>query len=583
MKRWLIILVLLFSSTILSSAQLSVVKAVDPKKAAEKAQKQDSLIEQITTDASGLGLGENRAYVSSKLGSMLWKRDPKTASSMFQKAVDELVNAQSQIEAEARNRLNRAAYEARISQTMRPAILLTIAASDAKFALESLYRTRTAAILRSIAQSVEPPGKISDPNGSGLMLARGELNLEQRIMRMAAEQNPETAIKMLLESIKKGLSAETLSLLKKLFEKDPESANGIASDVLDKLNSGEFSNDPSESDNISLATSILTDYIRDKKPDAKELKFNDMQVRSLANKLINFALTQDPRYGPQRFAVAMSIAQKLSPALVPALKKVQKTSGASSGMAAMDPDVRKILDSKVTPSQMLTDARTLSPEQRAPVYQAAALRMAQSGDLSGASGLLSSNFSGVALESALNSLNASYAGYLIGQSKFAEAQRFIDDLPDNSRRSLLINLATSAFKKDPVENKALAIEALRKVRSSLPDRPADNGELYQFMQLGTAYSGIEPDEAFDCLEPVISQLNELADANAVVQAFQNSSAVRSGEFVIGAGNSYGFQFDLGTLRVLSKADFDRTNKLIDGLSRREIRIGLKLQLAESGL
>ena len=36
-------------------------------------------------------------------------------------------------------------------------------------------------------------------------------------------------------------------------------------------------------------------------------------------------------------------------------------------------------------------------------------------------------------------------------------------------------------------------------------------------------------------------------------------------------------------RNLAKADFERTTKLIDNFGRREMRINLKLQLAENGL
>lgn len=584
MKRRFLILVFVLTFSTLAFGQLParpLSQPVDPAKAAERIQKQNSIIDQVASDLDGLGLAENRAYAGSKLGSLLWKRDPKAASVLFQKSVDELINAQSQVEAEARNRLNRSSYENRISQSIRPAVLLLIAASDAKFALESLYRTRTSAIQRAIAQAAEPTVKIADLNSSAMMQARGELNLEQRIMRLAAEQNPETAVKMLLETLKKGMSTESLSLLKKLFEKDPESANSIAGDVLDKLNSSEFSNNPADADNLTLSAAILTDYIRDKKPDAKELKFSDSGIRSLANKLINFTLTQDPRMAYQRFASVMTIAQKLSPTMFSALQKIQKTT--APAFSSMDPDVRKIIESKNTAAQMAADAKALPPEQRAPVLQAAANKMAQTGDLTGANAFVNANFSGVALENALNTLNTNYAMFLMGQGKFADAERVVDDLPENYRRPLLMQVATAAFKKDPVENKSFAVGVLRKVRSALPDRPAENGELALLMQLATAYSTIEPDEAFNCLEPLTAQLNELADANAVVQGFQNSFGVRLGEFVIGTGNSYGFQFDMGTLRSLAKADLDRLNKLIDGLTRREIRTGIRLQLAESGL
>ncbi len=197
MNRWLIILVFLFSAVVVCSAQvptqLAKVSTVDPKVAAERLRKQDALIEQINTDSDGLTAGENRAFVNAKIGFMLWKRDPKTASAMFQKAVDDLVAAQNQAEIEAKTRMNRSFWETRITQSMRPAVLMTIAAADAKFALESLYRTRTGQIQRAIAQSTEPPGKVSDPGGAGASMVRNELNLEQRIMRRVDFIAPITA------------------------------------------------------------------------------------------------------------------------------------------------------------------------------------------------------------------------------------------------------------------------------------------------------------------------------------------------------------------------------------------------------
>ena len=79
----------------------------------------------------------------------------------------------------------------------------------------------------------------------------------------------------------------------------------------------------------------------------------------------------------------------------------------------------------------------------------------------------------------------------------------------------------------------------------------------------------------------MSQLNGVAEANAVVQGFQNNFNVRSGEFELAVGNPYGFLIDPTVFRLLSKSDFERTLKLIDSFSRREIRISFRLQLAEN--
>ncbi len=59
-------------------------------------------------------------------------------------------------------------------------------------------------------------------------------------MRLAADQSPERAVKLLKESLKKGLTNETLGLLKKLHTKDAEAADKIASEVVGKLIQSRF-------------------------------------------------------------------------------------------------------------------------------------------------------------------------------------------------------------------------------------------------------------------------------------------------------------------------------------------------------
>lgn len=595
MTRWFIAFVLLISSVVTSSAQtqpprptLPVVQAppkVDEKKVAERLAKQVYIAEQILVDINGLKLPENRSHVYAKVGGLLWKSDQKTSKDLFQRSINELLNVQTLAESDEKNRQN--GNDLRTIQSIRPNILTTIGMFDAEFALESLYRTRTGSIQRALAQAAEPPGtRIAETNGNTSLVANTELMLEQRLVRMAAEQNPERAAKFLQDSIKKGLSNETLSLLKKLYEKDPELADSLAAETLDKLLGSTFSTDQSDQRSIALSTTILNDSLRVRKPGAKELKFEEATLRSLANKLINYSISagQNVRYSGISVANLIKFAEKYSPAMVAALKKLEKAN-MPPGTAGMIPDAdsRKLMESQMPPAQLVAEAKKLPAESRTPVYQNAAMRMARAGDFNAAMELLNANFSGRALENAINGLNWAYAESLINQGKYTEAERMIDEMPDNNRRALLISLATRAFAKDANENKAYSISVLRKVRGTLPDRPVDQTELQQFIQLTNAYAPIDPDDAFGTFEPVIPMLIELADANAIVQGFQGQFSVRSGEFIIANGGQYGFQLDPNLIRSLAKADFDRTIKLIDGFTRREMRISIKMQLAETGL
>ena len=99
------------------------------------------------------------------------------------------------------------------------------------------------------------------------------------------------------------------------------------------------------------------------------------------------------------------------------------------------------------------------------------------------------------------------------------------------------------------------------------------------MQLSIAFAPIDANEAFNLMESVIPVLNDLADANAFVSAFRSDMLVRQGEYTLVPSPAFGFQLDPAVWRALQKADAERTYRLIDGFTRRELRISIRFQLA----
>ena len=156
-------------------------------------------------------------------------------------------------------------------------------------------------------------------------------------------------------------------------------------------------------------------------------------------------------------------------------------------------------------------------------------------------------------------------------------------MPEKNRMWALINLANVAFSKDSKENRAYAVAVLAKARSGIPDRPDNSSEMSNLMQIVSAYANIDADEAFRSLSGLIPQINELTDASVVVYGFQGNSSVRQGEMMMAHGNSLGFHLDQSIFSRLAEKDMVKTMALIDGFTRLESRISLKLQLAETGL
>jgi len=546
-----------------------------------KQRRQTVLLEQIIADIPNLKLGENRALVYAKIGNIVWKADEKRARAFFQNAVGELINAQISAEADKKN----IGYQNDLltGQTTRPQILQAIAARDAELALEYLYKTRTEIVVKALSTTTPKNSKISNYSNNYSYLAQNENNLEQGFVRLAADQSPERAVKLLRQSLKKGFSNETLNLLKKLHTKDAETADELASEIVGKLVNSSFSADNQLNyQNINVATVFLTEFIREKNQSEKYLKFDDSQMRILADKLISFFLKQNESRGYYNAYSILPIAEKLAPSSVAGLKQNQKNNPRHGMFSEYDPEVSKLFNGETTAEQLLIAAKKFPASSRRQIYQRAANKLAQQGDINRATEILTDNFDEDALEQEIHNLNSQYSYNLISAGKFAEAENLIDGFPENSRVGALINLANAIFQKNQTENKSYAVAVLGKARASISEKPQDTTEMSNLMQIISAYGTIEPVEAFRLFEPLVPQINELSEAAVIINGFQRNSNIRQGEFVINNNNSWGFYgADFSVLSKLSTGDFDRVLNLIDSFSRGEMRISLKLQLAET--
>lgn len=574
-RRSLSVLVLLFSAIVSHSAQ-----TLD-ETAKLKTERQSALIEQVLADAPNLKLGENRALVYAKLGAIIWKSDEKRARTLFRDAAGELINAQMLAETDKKN--NGYQHDLLMGQTTRPQILHAIAARDAELALEYLYKTRPAAIAKAFSMSAGKSSKISGNSNNYDYLAQNETNLEQSFVRLAADQSPERAAKLLKESLKKGFSGETINLLKKLRQKDAATADEIAAELVNKLIGTKFdAPNASNYQNINVATMFLTEFVGQKSDDEKALKFDDAQMRRLAEKLVAAALQPNDRHGYHNIYSLVPIAEKLAPSSVEQLRRLQKN-GSRRGMDfGYDPEMGKLLNGEATAEHMLGAAKKFPVHQRGQIYRTAANKLAQAGDLIRANQVLNDNFDDDALDDALHHLNWQYSYNLINAGKFAEAESLIDNFPENTRLGALVNLANAVYQKNPQENKSYAVAVLGKARALVSERPEDSQEMSNLMQIISAYVAVEPVEAFRLFEPLIPQMNELSEAAVVINGFQRNSNIKHGEFLLTNGGSWGFYAaDFSILTRLAANDFDRALKLIDDFTRRETRVSLKMQLAES--
>lgn len=570
----------LVSALTILSVCLPVFAQKEDEAAKEKMRQRILLSEAIIADSRELRLPENRAIVFAKTGSRLWASDQKRAQDLFEDSINELLAAQAEAEMERRQgRQN----ELLTGQTTRPQVMQTIAAHNADFALRSLYRTRPTAVERAMVNQTVKDSKIRGTPGSDTYLVQNELNLEQSLLRLAADQNPEKAIALLQAALKKGVTGEALNLLRKLHEKDPAAAAELGSEVTAQLMRKNFmiGTQPDYSA-MQASFSFLNEHLRQRPATDKGFRFTAADMKSLADKLIAFLLERGNQYGYPYAQQMVQVAEKMRPDAVEKLKELgvnSRRQGFSS--IQQDPNLSRLMKQETPIEQVLAEAPKLPADTRRQVYHSAANRLVAAGDLARARQVINDNFSDEALTNAEESLNWYYSHQLINQGKFTEAEALIDEFPEGNRLSALISLANAMFSRDAAENKTRALGVLEKARAGLPPRPENNNEMQHTMQLIAAYTRIEPAEAFRMLEGMVPQINELAEASVVISGFQGNNNIRRGELVISNGVSLGAHVDLSIIRVLAQKDFDRTMGLIGTFARREMRVSLKQQLLET--
>ncbi|HVQ56037.1 MAG TPA: hypothetical protein VMS29_04730, partial [Pyrinomonadaceae bacterium] len=536
----------------------------------------NAILEESLGDVQNLKLPENRAFFYARIGNIIWPQDQKRARSLFLYAATELVNAQNF--AESKRSLN-PYNELLTGGNTRQQILNTIASRDAELALELLTRTCPAALQRALDNDPDKNKKISNYHQNNAHLAQNENYMEQNFYRMAAEQSPERAVKILKESLSKGLSNETFNQLNRLAEKDPAAGAEMASQVVEKLlRSGYVASEQPLYANIQLTQSILNHQMSRQNGDDIKLKFDNTQIRDLAAKFVSAYLT-DKQVAPYLGSSILPIAEKLLPSSVEQIKKAASRMNPQNGNSDYDAAYQKLMENDTPVEQMLAAANKFPINNRRQIYQTASNKLMGQGDWQSAREVLSENFEDD--DYMITNFDSQLVYNLTNQGKFAEAERVIDGLPVENRIGHLVNLSTAMLARDPKENRVQALALLEKARQLTSEKPENTNEMNMLMQVIGGYGQLNPAEAIRLYEGVVPKIVELTDASAVLNGFQVNSNVRDGEFLIVHGDPFNnFGGNLSMIGAFSRFDFDRTMKLVDSFNRPEMRISLRLQLLD---
>jgi hypothetical protein len=226
-----------------------------------------------------------------------------------------------------------------------------------------------------------------------------------------------------------------------------------------------------------------------------------------------------------------------------------------------------------------------APEgMRQSLYQQVVNRVAGSGDLARARELVSERINNpMQRKQMLNTIQQQALTTAVEKGRFDEALGLLAKFPPAERLSLVGQIIDQI---GPGVKKSEAIQYLEQAKNltSSSVRAENLGQLHTSLAIARAYSRHDVNRAFEIVEPLIDQFNEICAAAVTMNGFGGEYYVQ-GEITTAQENAVAdMANDISkTLATLAMLDFDRAKRAANGMSRFDARVRTLLVIAAQAL
>ncbi|MDQ3181496.1 MAG: hypothetical protein M3Q33_13375 [Acidobacteriota bacterium] len=571
-----------FSSFIFPiTAQEKPISEAADKVRLELKQKAFALAEEVLLETPTLDSKENQIVILTLATDLFWSSDEKRARQLAQETAakirSELVPLLEK-EEEIRSHL---LYSPRRFGNLRRDFLLMIVQHDAVFAQELAAFTRPLLLTLSPANQSEQT-QLRNWNND-------ERDLEQGMAFQIAAKNVGEARKLARKSLSRGVSKESLNLLRRLQIKDADSANGFANELIQKLLEADFAKD----DEAYETTGVFLQQFDEKQGvfarpcncAFKPLITDSKKIRKLASKWLDYVLTVKDDKASFYFLPAMSVLSKLLPERTVAIQnKFSSIKKNEPKRVENEQLTEKFFDDKTSPETIAALALKKPDGERFYFYRQAFIKAA--------------NNSKAALEKLLESISTHPEGedknWLLDQiaanlsGKTAEdgnldaalemAQRVVKR---DRRLGLLSFLALEYLEKGEME-KAKQISDEISVLFDLKTKdkmPKAIVSYDVFSSLFRTFALIDTERAFTLLEAVLPEATETLSGRFPVSNVDETIDLRN----LLIRNAYILTLYSKPIIKLADTDFDRTQRLTAYFTKPELRVLVNLLIAQAVL
>jgi hypothetical protein len=544
------------------------------------------LLAELAGNLEELRLPQTRVRNQLLAAQLLWTSDEKLAGKLIARAIEGVREYLAQMG----NDNDDEDYYQSYAQAMqlRMEVLQALGPHDPEMALAFLRSTSTLAV-------GEPDA------GQGRNWRNQELQFELSLANLITAKDPKRALQIAEDTLKKGYSFGLLQTIEQLQHLEPELAAKLARQVAAKLQGEKLlKNQEASYLAINLLMRARGSGRRRSGPPLKSdvALLSDQESRDLFEKVLAEALSFTPPANSGHSSekdIAQNILNSVKSmptemaassvgSIAAVEKKLAELNSAMEGQRQQFDKYYQAINTSSTDAA-LEVVNQAPREMRDQLYQNLAQKAVAAGDFERAAQIIKDRITNPSQRRhALLSLAQQTIQIEASKGRVVEALRIAATLPTPKERAMaliqIVNLIGSGQK---IGTALSLLEQARNMVASSP-RIETQEQMTAMLEIGRAFSRYDSKRAFEVVEPLLDQFNEMSTAALALNGF-GQQYYQDGELMMQNGNGLANTATalMAALGTLGMANFDRAKAAADRLERPEVRIGAYLAIAQQAI
>jgi hypothetical protein len=431
-----------------------------------------------------------------------------------------------------------------------------------------------------------------------------ELHLELSLASQITARDPKRAVQIAEETLKKGYSSSLLEIISRLRATEPEMAAKLAKQIAAKLQGEKLLKNQEASNLLIGLLRVAHSPVRrfqpstGESPRAQSILLSEQEYKELFDKALTEALSYNAPPGndhsPEKNSaqnilgslrgMTPEMSEYAPASLAVVEKRVIELNTPSDPQSARWQKYQEAINAG-TPDEGLAAVGQAPREMRDQLYQQVAQRAMSLGDVIRARQIVKDHISNPSQrQQALSNLDQQAIHMEVSKGRMEEALRGVSNLRTSKERAMMLGQMVAQI--GPGLKRAAALDLLEQARSlvGVSARVENQEQMSALLEIARAFSRYDSKRAFDVIEPLLDQFNEMAAAALVLNGF-GQQYYQGGELVMQNGSSVGTVGSqlVVALGTLATANFDRAKAGADRIERPEVRISGYLAIAQQAI